>query len=186
VLYAIVDRVVDDYVPVIDGIENDLGEVEAEVFTHLRTNPAERIFKLKREVLEFARNSDPLTEAVDALSGGSHPQINPELQEYFRDVADHLIRSNARVDAIGALLSDALNANLAHVSVRQNEDMRTISAWVAIAAIPTVIGAIFGMNFEHMPELEQTWAYPTVLAIIVLLCGFVFWRFRRAGWIGPR
>lgn len=183
VLYAIVDRVVDDYLPVIAGIDNDLVEVEAEVFTHERTNPAERIFKLKREVLDFSRNAEPLVEALQGLCGGSIGLIEPDLFEYFRDVEDHVLRTVARIDTLGALLSDALAANLAHVSVRQNDDMRTISAWVAIAAIPTMIGGIYGMNFSHMPELDEVWAYPVVLSVMVVLCLLAYWRFKRAGWL---
>jgi magnesium transporter len=183
VLYAIVDRVVDDYLPVIDGIEHDLREVEAQVFTPERTNPAERIFKLKREVLDFQRNSEPLLEALEILRDGSMALVEPEMNDYFRDVEDHLLRFVARINSLAALLSDALSANLAHVSVRQNDDMRTISAWVAIAVIPTVFAGIYGMNFEHMPELGHTWGYPAVLAVMFTVCSFAWWRFKRAGWL---
>src|SRR4029450_3908445 len=161
--------------PVRAAIETDLVEVEAQVFTQERTNPAERIFKLKREVLEFSRNAGPLVEALQGICAGSIGLIDPELYEYFRDVEDHLLRMVARIDNLGALRSDALAANLAHVSVRQNDDMRTISAWVAIAAIPTMIGGIYGMNFDNMPELHKAWAYPTVLGVMVALCLLAFW-----------
>jgi magnesium transporter len=183
VLYAVIDRVVDDYGPVITGIDNDLREVEAEVFTHERTNPGERIFQLKREVLDFHRNTEPLIEALDRLEACSVMHTHTELSPYFRDAKDHLLRTVGRIDAYGALLSDALNANLAQVSVRQNDDMRTISAWVAIAAIPTMFGGIYGMNFEFMPELHSTWGYPIVLALMVVLCIVAYWRFKKAGWL---
>jgi len=183
VLYAVIDRVVDDYNPVVNGIDNDLKEVEAEVFTHERTNPAERIFQLKREVLDFHRNTEPLIEALDRLEACTVMHTHPELSHYFRDAKDHLLRTVSRIDSYGALLSDALNANLAQVSVRQNDDMRTISAWVAIAAIPTMFAGVYGMNFEHMPELKQTWGYPAAIATMVTLCSLAYWRFRKAGWL---
>jgi magnesium transporter len=183
VLHGVIDHVIDGYQPAIDGIDNDLREVAAEVFSSDRHNPAERIFTLKREVLEFQRNTEPLAEALDILRNEDLDLISSDLQNYFRDAEDHLLRVLARLDAHSALLSDALGANLANISVRQNNDMRTISAWVAIAAIPTMIGGIYGMNFEHMPELEQSWAYPAVLAVIVILCVIAHRRFKKAGWL---
>jgi magnesium transporter len=183
VLYAVADHVVDDYVPVIDGIDNDLLEVEAEVFNPQIRNPAERIFKLKREVLDFNRNAEPLLDALEILETGDLPHVPDELDEYFRDVHDHLLRVDNRIDAIGALLTDALNANLAHVAVRQNDDMRTISAWVAIAAIPTMIGGVYGMNFTFMPELDHPAGYPVVMAIILVLCFAAYRHFKRVGWL---
>jgi magnesium transporter len=183
VLHAIVDRVVDDYMPVIDGLDNDISEIEAQVFTHDRTNPAQRIYELKREVLDFHRNAKPLAESLRKLASGSVPFCSPDLAEYFRDVEDHLLRVVAEVEDMRDLLSDALNANLAQVSVRQNQDMRSISAWVAIAAVPTVVGAIYGMNFEVMPELESRWGYPAVLAMTFVICVVVYRKFRNAGWI---
>jgi magnesium transporter len=183
VLHAVIDHVIDGYPRVLEGLDNDLREVAAEVFSSERHNPAERIFLLKREVLDFLRNTEPLAEALEVLRSADLALISPDLQNYFRDAEDHLLRVVSRLHAHSALLSDALGANLANISVRQNEDMRTISAWVAIAAIPTMIGGIYGMNFEHMPELEQSWAYPTVLSIIVVLCLVVHRRFKKAGWL---
>jgi magnesium transporter len=183
VLHAVVDHVVDGYQPVIDGIDNDLFEVEREVFSDLRRNSAERIFKLKREVLEFHRNTQPLVEGLEQLRSGHLPQIADGLSDYFRDVEDHLLRVVSRIEGLGALLSDALDANTAAISVRQNEDMRTISAWVAIAAIPTMIGGVYGMNFENMPELRTEYAYFIVLGAMVILCSLAYWRFRRSGWL---
>lgn len=183
VLHAVIDRVVDDYGPVIVGIDNDLREVEAEVFTDERTNPAERIFKLKREVLDFHRNTEPLLEALAALRSGQVPFISDELANHFRDAEDHLLRVVTRIDAAGALLSDALSANLAHISVRQNDDMRKISAWVAIAAIPTMVGGVYGMNFESMPELKSPIGYPMALSIMVIGCLVAYRWFRRSGWL---
>jgi magnesium transporter len=183
VLHAIVDRVVDDYSPAIAGLENDVGEVEEQVFTPGRANPAERIYRLKREVLEFLHATVPLIDPVERLAGGHYGQVHPEVRTYFRDVNDHLERARDRLEGLNDLLSSVLQANLTQVSVRQNEDLRKISAWVAILAVPTAIAAIYGMNFEHMPELTWTFGYPLVLGVMACACGFLFWRFKRAGWL---
>ena len=183
VLHAIVDRVVDDYEPVIEGVEVDIQEVQSQVFSPQRNNPAERIYKLEREVLAFHRAIGPLAPAVDRLARGHFDVIPGRLNDYFRDVHDHLLRVTARVDGFRDLLNSALQANLTQVSVRQNEDMRRISAWVAILAVPTMIAGVYGMNFDHMPELDWELGYPLVLAVIVLLCGLLYNRFKRAGWL---
>jgi magnesium transporter len=183
VLYAIVDRVVDDYEPVVQALEADIEEIEHEVFSPRRSNPAERIYTLEREVLEFHRAVTPLASAVDRLARGDHELIGPDLRTYFRDVEDHLLRVAGRIAGFRDLLSSVLQANLTQVTVRQNADMRKISAWVAIAAVPTMIAGIYGMNFTHMPELTSLWGYPLVLAVMVLVCGTLYWRFRRSGWL---
>jgi magnesium transporter len=183
VLYAIVDRIVDDYEPVIDGIDNDVSEIEAEVFTDEHKSSAERIYKLKREVLDFHRNTKPFVDPLRRLEQGDLPQCSKALSEYFRDVEDHLLRVVGEVENLRDLLTDALNANLAQVSVRQNEDMRKISAWVAIAAVPTVVGAIYGMNFEFMPELEARWGYPAVVLLTIIACVLLFRKFKSVGWL---
>jgi magnesium transporter len=183
VLYAIVDRVVDDYSPAADAIEQDIDEVEQQVFTTARANPAERIYKLEREVLEFHRAVIPLREPFARLADGTIRLIDPELQTYFRDVHDHLLRTAQRIENYRELLSTMLQANLTQVSVRQNEDMRKITAWVAIAAVPTMIAGIYGMNFEHMPELRWTFGYPLVMGLVLVICVGLYVRFRRAGWL---
>jgi magnesium transporter len=183
VLHAIVDRVVDDYEPVIDGLVNDVAEIEADVFTHEHQNPAERIYKLKREVLDFHRNTKPYVDPLRRLAGCVVPHTHPELGNYFRDVEDHLLRVVGEVEDLRDILSDALQSNLAQVSVRQNEDMRAISAWVAIGAIPTIVGAIYGMNFTNMPELNWFFGYPLVVGATVLACVLLYRRFKSAGWL---
>ena len=186
VLHAVMDRVVDDYIPVIAGLDNDVREIEGEVFAQQvghRTDPTERIFKLKREVLDFHRHTKPLVEALERLHGGRVPGTGEALEPYFRDVHDHLLRVVADIENFRDLLSDALHANLAQVSVRQNDDMRKISAAVAIGGVPTVVGAIYGMNFDHMPELRWTFGYPLVLALCAVLCLVLYRRFKRSGWL---
>ncbi len=148
-----------------------------------RTNPVEQIYKLEREVLDLYRAVSPLLEAVDEISEGRFEAIPTELDDYFRDVHDHLQRVTGRVAGFRALLDSALQANLTQVSVRQNEDMRKISAWVAIAAVPTMVAGIYGMNFDHMPELHWRYGYFTVLVLIALVCLALYRRFKRVGWL---
>ena len=183
VLHAIIDRVVDDYAPVIQALEEDVEDVEEVVFSPERTNPTERIYLLKRELVEFHRAAAPLTSPVERLARGDFPVIHEQIRSYFRDVHDHVLRSVEQIDALRELLTNVLESNLTQVSVRMNEDVRRISAWVAIIAVPTMIAGIYGMNFEHMPELEWTFGYPMALAIMALLCAGLYRGFRRAGWL---
>jgi magnesium transporter len=183
VLHAILDRVVDDYQPAVEGLAHDIEEVEAQVFSSSRGNPAERIYKLKREVLEFNHSVAPLIDPVDKLAAGQFGVVHPEIQTYMRDVNDHLIRVNEQIEGYRDVLTSVLTANLTQVGVRQNEDMRKISAWVAIAAVPTMIAGIYGMNFRHMPELGWSVGYPLIIAVMAAICSVLYWRFRRAGWL---
>ena len=183
VLHAIVDRVVDGYAPVVEEVENDVEEVEQEVFAPGRSNPAERIYKLEREVLDFHRAVSPLAAPLDRLARGQIELVPEDLRHYFRDIHDHVLRVDARVEGLRELLTSALQANLAQVTVRQNEDVRKISAWVAILAVPTMIAGIYGMNFEHMPELKWKLGYPAVMTLILVICVGLYVKFRRAGWL---
>jgi magnesium transporter len=185
VLYAIADRVVDDYSVVIEGVEVDIDQVEAEVFSGAKTNPAERIYKLKREVLEFRRAVQPLVQPIQLLMDPVDrlPVVDDRTSEYFRDVGDHLIRDADRISGFDELLSGVLQANLTQVSVRDNQDMRRISAWVAIAAVPTMVFGLYGMNFDHMPELRWRLGYPAVLILTATICALLYRRFKQAGWL---
>lgn len=183
VLYAIVDRIVDDYEPVVEGLGDDIHQVERQVFSPGRHNPAERIYYLEREVLDFRLAVTPLVPALERLATRPHELIDRELQPYFRDAYDHLLRVNSQVEGFGNLLSTALGANLTQINVRQNEDMRKITAWVAILAVPTAVAAIYGMNFDHMPELRWRYGYPAVLLLILIICLVLHRRFKRAGWL---
>jgi magnesium transporter len=183
VLHAILDRVVDDYLPAIAGLEQDIEEVEDEVFSPGRPDRSQRVYKLKREVLEFYRAVSPLTDPVDRLASGRYELVHPEVRNYFRDVHDHLIRVHEQLDSFRDLLTSILEANLSQVTVRQNEDVRKISAIVAILAVPTMIAGIYGMNFEHMPELEWSFGYPLVVAVMVTICAWLYRYFKRVGWL---
>ena len=183
VLHAIVDRVVDDYAPALEGLGVDIEEVENEVFSPGRSNPAQRIYRLKREVLEFNRAAAPLVEPIDRLAKGHYEVVHHEVRAYFRDVNDHLMRVHEQLESYRDLLTSILHANLAQITVRQNDDVRRISAIVAIVAVPTLIAGIYGMNFEHMPELGWTFGYPLVLVVMLTLCTLLYRFFRRAGWL---
>ncbi|CAN5531720.1 magnesium/cobalt transporter CorA [soil metagenome] len=183
VLHAILDRVVDDYIPPLEGLRTDIEEVENDVFSPDRTSSAQRIYFLKREVLQFTRATAPLVEPVARLADGHYGLVHDEVRAYFRDVNDHLVRVHEQLEGFRELLTSVLTANLTQVSVQQNDDTRKISAWVAIAAVPTMVAGVYGMNFEHMPELGWTLGYPAVLAVMALVCGSLFWRFKRVGWL---
>jgi len=183
VLHAIVDRIVDDYSPVLQGLEDDIEQVEQQAFAPDRTNPAQRIYHLKREVLELHRATGPLVGPLDQLSSDRHEYIPEEMHSYFRDVYDHAVRVNEQVDGFREMLNSVLGANLTQVTVRQNDDVRKISAWVAILAVPTMIAGIYGMNFEHMPELKWTLGYPAVLVVMLSACLTLYAYFKRSGWL---
>jgi magnesium transporter len=184
VLYGIVDHVVDDYEPVVRGLENDINEVEREVFSRSGgSNPVERVYQLKRTVLELHDCLEPLLEPLQQLALDRFKLVEDEMQEYFRDVADHLARLVDRVSQFRELLTSILAANLTQVGIQQNEDMRKISAWVAIAAVPTAIAGIYGMNFDSMPELRWGLGYPLVLLLMFTVCMYLYRRFKRSGWL---
>jgi magnesium transporter len=183
VLHAVLDRVVDDYEEVLEGLDTDIDQIELQVFSEAGINHAERIYRLKREVLEFRQAVAPLTGPLEQLLAGRVPHTKGVPLEYFRDVHDHVLRVTDRVEALGALLDSALSANLAQVGVRQNEDMRKISAWVAIAGVSTLIAGIYGMNFQHMPELGWLLGYPFALTLMVASSSYLYLLFRRRGWL---
>jgi magnesium transporter len=182
-LHAIVDRVVDDYEPVVEQLDAAIREVEADVFSPTRSNPAERIYALKRAVLSLHGAIMPLVEPVAVVANGRHGLIHEDLHSYFRDVHDHLVRMAGQVGSFRELLNSVLTANLTQASVRQNEDVRKISAWAAIIAVPTLITGIYGMNFEHMPELDWMLGYPAALGLMALVCLTLYRYFHKVGWL---
>lgn len=179
-LYAVVDKIVDHYEAVAAELEIDVQEVESSVFSNERSNDSSRIYRLKRETLEFRRAVMPLKEPVMRFAVSTMPE---DTRPYFRDIADHLTRAAEAIDSIDHLLDNALQAHLAQLSVQQNEDMRKLTAGATIFAVPTAIAGIYGMNFEHMPELTWTYGYPLCLAVIGGLCLYIYRRFKRSGWL---
>ncbi|MFC8087652.1 MULTISPECIES: magnesium/cobalt transporter CorA [Streptomyces] len=191
VLYAIADATVDHYLDVAVELQTDLEELEAEVFSPDgggSRHTASRIYTFKRQVLEFRRATGPLAPPLARLAGtgaygGGVPFVNDRARPFFRDVSDHLTRVNESVESLDRLVSDILSAHLAQTSVRQNDDMRKISAWAAMAAVPTMIAGIYGMNFDHMPELHWLWGYPAVIALMAVLEVLLYRQFKRRGWL---
>jgi len=181
-VWAILDKVVDDYQPVVDGIDNDINEVEEAIFAE-RADATQRIYFLKREVIEFHHAVAPLLGPLEALERGAFPDMEEQLRRYFRDVADHARRIDEQVTAQRELLTSILEANLALLSVKQNEVVRSISAWAAIIAVPTFLASIWGMNFEHMPELEESWGYPLALVLMAVAVTALYRFFRRIDWL---
>jgi magnesium transporter len=181
-VWAIVDKIVDDYSPVVDGIDNDISEVETEIFAD-QADSTERIYFLKREVIEFHEATGPLLAPLESLERGAFPNMDEQLRRYFRDVADHARRVDEQVNAQRELLTSILQANLALLSVRQNHIVRQISAAAALIAVPTFLASIWGMNFTHMPELDEPWGYWFALGLMVIAVIALFTFFRRIRWI---
>ncbi len=182
VVWSIVDKVVDDYAPVVAGIDNDIEEVEDEIFGQ-RSDSTQRIYFLKREVIEFHRAVRPLLAPLEGLQYGAQPGEGDELRRYFRDVHDHARRIDEQVTGQRELLTSILEANLALLGVQQNEVIRGISAWAAIVAVPTFLASIWGMNFEHMPELAETWGYPAALILMAVAIFGLYRFFKRIDWL---
>lgn len=183
ILHAIMDEVVDDYGPVVDGLADDIEEVEAEVFGG-NAQVSRRIYELSREVSEFLRATRPLGKALELLIGGDErDSINQEVRRYLRDVYDHTQRVTEQVEDFQASLANILNVNLTMVTVRQNNQVRKISAWAAILIVPTIISGIYGMNYKYMPELSWKFGYPYALALMVVICVALYLAFKRANWL---
>jgi magnesium transporter len=183
VLHAIADRVVDLYEDAATCIEQDIDEIQDEVFGGPSSRHAERIFRLKREVLQFRQAVIPLAAPMDYIATHPLDMIPEERRPYFMNVHDHIRRVADRVETIDSLLGSALNANVAQVGMRQNEDMRKISAWVAIVSVPTMIAGVYGMNFDNMPELRWTYGYPLAIGVILTACFTLYRNFKRRGWL---
>ncbi|MEU9592446.1 magnesium and cobalt transport protein CorA [Streptomyces sp. NPDC048193] len=184
VLHAIADHVVDDFLSVIEAVQADIDQVETDVFAEngARVDPG-RIYQLKRELLELKRAVVPLGRPLEELATRPARVVDPEIQAYFRDVSDHLLRAVEQIAAFDELLNSILQAHLAQVTVAQNEDMRKITAWAAIVAVPTMVCGVYGMNFDHMPELGWRYGYGLVLGVISVACLVLHRGFRRNGWL---
>ncbi len=186
ILYAIMDEVVDGYAPVVEGLENDIDEIETEVFSG-NAGVSRRIYELSREVIQFQRATKPLTPILAQLSakgdGGEERVVDKEVRRGLRDVQDHVIQVTEQVDAFRELLANVLSVNLTLVGVGQNDEVKKISAWAAILFAPTLVAGIYGMNFDHMPELHWVLGYPFALALMVLASIVLYTVFKRRGWL---
>src|SRR5438874_4559531 len=184
VAHAVYDRIVDSYVECAGAVEVDLDELEESVFGRAGARGSiQRIYQLKRELVEFRRAVVPLQRPLGAIAAGRLPEVPKEIRRYFRDVTDHLTRTVEQVQTFEQLLDSILQARLAQVSVEQNDDMRKIAAWAGIAAVWTSVAGIYGMNFRDFPELHWKYGYPTVIAVCVLASLVLYRLFRKNGWL---
>jgi magnesium transporter len=183
VAYAVCDRIVDNYEEVAAALEDDVDEVEASVFSPERTHNTQRIYVLKREVAEVRRAVQPLRVPMLRFATGGYPFVPTESSHFFRDVADHVTRVSEVIETLDMLLSTAFDAHLARISVQQNEDMRRISAWVAIAAVGTLVAGVYGMNFTNMPELHWHYGYFYALGLMLVASVVLYRLFKKSGWL---
>jgi magnesium transporter len=183
VLYAIADKIIDDYLDVVAEFEKDLDEVETSVFSRQGQREVERVYQLKRELIEFKRSVMPLGAPLLRLATRELPVIPPEAKAYFRELADHHTEAREAVASFDEVLTSILQASLARVTVADNDDLRKISGWVAIVAVPTMIAGIYGMNFSNMPELETRYGYFIILGVIVVIMVGLYIGFKRNKWL---
>lgn len=182
VLHAIMDHLVDSYLDVADEVNKDIESLEENIFSPAPSNP-ESVYRLKRENLELRRAADPLSRVASELRLVGPPHLREVFGPLFGDVRDHLLRVKDSTETNDTMLMALLMAATARQDLQQNSDMRKISAYVAMAAVPTMIAGIYGMNFEFMPELEQRWGYPLILLLMVVVVGVLYRAFKRSGWL---
>ena len=184
VFYALMDAVVDRYFPVIDMMEQELETIEDDIFERgsARRN-IERLYQLKRRVGTVRHAVVPLMEATSKLHGGRVPAVCERSQEYFRDVDDHLTRCNATLESLRETIATAIQVNLSMVTIEDSDTTKRLAAWAGIFAVATFFVGVWGMNFEHMPELKWAYGYPLAFSLVALVCGAMYWRLRRAGWL---
>jgi magnesium transporter len=184
VLYALMDTVVDRYFPVLDQVETELEALEEKSFTgKAPRDNIEALYYVKQKLMTLKHAAGPLLEASSKLYGGRVPQVCTGLGEYFRDVYDHLVRLNQSIDSLRDTVATATQVNLAMVQIGESEVTKRFAAYAALVAVPTMIAGVYGMNFEHMPELRWDYGYYVVVATMLVLDAILFWRFRKAGWL---
>jgi magnesium transporter len=183
VVAAVIGLVIDDYGPALDGFENDAVEVERDVFSDTHRQPVQRLYKLKREVRRMLVAIDSLDDPLARLIRVRGAEMHPEILADLNEAQDQLDRAVTRAHSLSGLLDAALTASLTQISVRQNDDMRKISAWVAMAAVPTMIAGIYGMNFDNMPELAWEFGYPSVLTLTAIAVTLLYRQFKKSGWL---
>jgi magnesium transporter len=184
VLYALMDAVVDRYFPILDSLETQLEGVEERIFAKqpTRTN-LEDLYELKRKLMILKHAAEPLLEATSKLFGGRVPAICVGLQDYFRDVYDHLLPFNQSIDSMRDMLSTAITVNLSLITLQESEVTKRLAAYAALVAVPTMIVGVYGMNFDYMPELRSPYGYPVTIGVMAAIDVYLFYRFRKAGWL---
>lgn len=184
VLYAIMDFVVDNYLPIVNSYEDELTSIEDAIFASTsRRNTTERLYSLKRELIALRRAASPVAEVCNTLVHLAPTLISEDIRPYYRDIADHIVRMIESMDQMRELVTTALQVNLSMVSIGQNEVVKKLAGWAAILAVPTLIASLYGMNFKHMPELDWTFGYPLMLGVTFVICILVYRRLRRAQWL---
>ena len=183
VLYSVINRVIDEYNKIASELEKDVVQIENEVFSSAGRSVSKSIYSLKREVIEYRHAIEPLLLPIQRLNSEGKQLIPEELKPFFRDTLDQLFRICEHANGMDSLLTAALQADLAQVQLQQNAEVRMISAWVALAALPTMVAGIYGMNFEHMPELHYKFGYPIAIASLALISLYLYVRFKKAGWL---
>jgi magnesium transporter len=185
VLYALMDAVVDRYFPLIDALETDLEQIEERIFSPKASARAdiEALYWVKQKLMTLKHAAGPLLEATGKLYGGRVPPPCTGLGEYFRDVFDHLVRANQSIDSLRDMVITAIQVSLAAITIGESEVTKRLAAYAALVAVPTMIAGVYGMNFEHMPELQWEFGYPFAIWLMVILDAILFWRFRRARWL---
>jgi magnesium transporter len=184
VLYALIDAVVDRYFPVLESLEEELERQEERMFagTPSREN-IESLYALKQKLMTLKHAAGPLQETISKLYGGRVPEICAGTQDYFRDVYDHLLRINQSIDSLREMVTTAISVNLSLITIQENETTKRLAAYAALVAVPTMIAGVYGMNFEHIPELKWVWGYPLSLALMFGIDGYLFYRLRKARWL---
>ena len=183
VLHAVADRVIDGYLAIAQSLEQEVVSVENKVFNGKRQTFSQEIYFLKREIIEFKHAIEPLILPINRLVSGISAEVPEEIKPFFRDTSDHLLQACEQATGLDSLITSVLQADLAHIQVQQNIDVRRISAWVALASGPTMLAGIYGMNFHHMPELSTRYGYYVVLGVMLGLTGFLYRQFKKADWL---
>ncbi len=185
VLYALMDSVVDRYFPLLDALESELEQIEQRIFSPQTSATAnlQALYSVKQRVMILKHAAAPLLDAAGKLYGGRVPQVCAGLGEYFRDVTDHLVRVNQTIDSVRDMVATAIQVSLATITIGESEVTKRLAAYAALVAVPTMIAGVYGMNFEHMPELKWEFGYPLTIWVMILIDVVLYWRFRRAGWL---
>ncbi len=183
VLYALMDAVVDRYFPVLDGLSDHIEQIEERIFAGQTTRAnIESLYGLKRKLMRLEHAGTPLLEVTGKLHGGRVPPTCLLLQDYFRDVHDHLVRLKQSIDTLRDMVTTAISVNLSLITMHENEVLKRLAAYASLVAVPTLIAGIYGMNFDYMPELQMTWGYPLALASMVIIDLYLVYRFKKADW----
>jgi magnesium transporter len=184
VFYAITDAVVDRYFPVLEALENELEEIEKRIFSGQNSRAIiESLYAIKQKLMLLKHATAPLLEAIGKLYGGRVPYHCARLQDYFRDIYDHLVRVNQSIDSLREMVTTAISVNLSLLTIADNEITKRLAAYAALVAVPTMVAGVYGMNFRHMPELDWVFGYPLAIGIMAAIDGYLFYRFRQAKWL---